>query len=264
MQFNHITWRKSLLTGLLVSSVVALSACGSDVSSIDEEAQNEVHKVKATEDKAEEETVQPEEKTVLDHLNLLAAQSIQTDELYVTGDIIIGENEAVTPGIYDVEVTGGSGNISGDRASDFPLYINWVGGAKGGNPDYPSSIRMILLEGDVLEFSDISKVQFHAVPAEATPSNELGIGEFVVGRDILPGVYKLSTNAKLNPEYENLGWEIDIYNEDEGDSLQQSLTGTNNDVVVSLTEGELISISYYNTDHGSSTDEARLIFTEFQ
>ncbi len=262
MQFNHITWKKSLLTGLLVSSVVVLSACSSGVSSSDEEAQNEVHKVKATEDTPEAELA--EEKTVLDHLNLLAAQSVQTDELYVTGDIIVGENEAVTPGIYDVEVTGGSGNISGDRASGFPLYINWVGGAKGGNPDYPSTIRMILLEGDVLEFSNISKVQFHAVPAEATPSNELGIGEFVVGRDILPGVYKLSTNAKLDTKFENLGWDIEIYNEDEGDRVQQKLTGTNNDVVVSLTEGELISISYYNTDHGSSTDEARLIFTEFQ
>ena len=79
---------------------------------------------------------------------------------------------------------------------------------------------------------------------------------------ITAGDYKLSTNAKLNPEYENLGWSTRIYNDSDGQSREQQLTGTNNDVAVSLKDGEVISISYDNTDYGSSSDDAKLIFTK--
>ncbi|MDQ0154136.1 hypothetical protein [Robertmurraya andreesenii] len=223
-----------------------------------EDTQNKVQKVEnTTEDKSEEKYAP------LDILNQLATLSTQTEELYVTGDIVIGENEEVTPGIYDLEITGGSGNILGDRSSVSSLFINWVGGAKGNTGGYPSKIRMILFEGDTLEFSDISKVKFNAVPEKVEPSNELGIGEFIVGRDIMPGDYKLSTNVKLNPEFDNLGWSITIYNDENGESRDQMYTATNDDVVVSLKEGEVISISYDNTDHGSSSDDAKLIFAKF-
>jgi len=205
-----------------------------------------------------------EKNTTLDAFNYIATFSTQTEELYVTGNIVIGQNEEVTPGIYDLEITGGSGNIFGDRSSVSSLFINWVGGAKGNTGGYPSKIRIILFEGDTLEFSNISKVKFNAVPEKVLPSNELGIGEFIVGRDIRPGDYKLSTNVKLNPEYENLGWDIRIYNDENGQSRDQRYTATNNDVAVSLKEGEVISISYDNTDHGSSSDDAKLIFTKFK
>ncbi|MDN4492999.1 hypothetical protein [Ureibacillus aquaedulcis] len=39
-------------------------------------------------------------------------------------------------------------------------------------------------------------------------------------------------------------------------------TATNNDVAVSLKEGEVISISYDNTDLDSSSDDAKLILTD--
>lgn len=243
---------------LLMSATLVLTACGEGESKESNQGKgNTVHKVNETEAEAPKELNKP-----LDILNELAKQSVQTDELYVTDDIFIGENEEVKPGIYDVEITGGSGNIFGERSTVSSLYINWIGSAKENNSDYPSKIRMILFEGDSLEFNDISKVKFNAIPEEVEPSNELGIGEFIVGRDILPGDYKLSTNAKMNPEYGNLGWDIKIYNDEDGRSKEQKLTGTNNDVAVSLKEGEVISISYDNTDHGSSSDDARLIFTE--
>lgn len=141
----------------------------------------------------------------MDILNYLATLSKDTDEIYVTDDIIVGEDEEVQPGIYDLKVTGGLGNIFGERADVHELHINWVAGTEDNSSDYPSKIRMLLFEGDVLEFSDISKVQFNAVPEEVESSNELGIGEFIVGRDIMPGDYKLSTEVKMDPEFENLG-----------------------------------------------------------
>lgn len=257
MKLIEVVNKKSIITGLCLSSIILLTACGNDTSGSAENTANEVHEVENTaEDK-------PEEKNeTLDILNQLSTLSTQTEELYVTGDIVVGESEEVTPGIYDLEITGGAGNIFGERASVSSLYINWIGGAKGNTGGYPSKIRMILFEGDTLEFSDISKVKFNAVPEKVEPSNELGIGEFIVGRDIMPGDYKLSTNAELNPEFENLGWNIAIYNDDDGQSRNQTFTATNNDVAVSLKEGEIISISYDNTDYDSSSDDAKLIFEE--
>jgi predicted small secreted protein len=261
MKLIKITKKTYFIIGLLLLSVTLLSACGNDSNGTKENTKNKVHKVEnTTEDKSEEKS---EEKYVpLDALNQLATLSTQTEEIYVTDNIVIGQNEEVKPGIYDLEITGGTGNISGDRSTLSSLFINWAGGAKENTGGYPSKIRMILFEGDTLKFSNISKVKFNAVPEKVEPSNELGIGEFIVGRDILPGDYKLSTNVKLNPEYENLGWSTTIYSDENGQSKDQKFTATNNDVVVSLKEGEVISISYDNTDNGSSSDDAKLIFTK--
>lgn len=258
MNLTKITNRKSIVTGLLISSIFLLSACGSDSSKSAGEPNEEVQKVETdTEDTTEE-------VSTLDIFNQLATFSTQSEELYVTGNIVIGENEEVMPGIYDVEITGGSGNIFGERADVSSLFINWVGGAKGNTGGYPSKIRMILFDGDKLEFSNISKVKFNPVPEAVEPSNELGIGEFIVGRDILPGNYRLSTDVKLDPQFDNLGWGITIYNDENGQSRNQTFTATNNDVAVSLKEGEVISISYDNTDYDSSSDDARLTFQELK
>ena len=226
---------------LSVLSLLALTACGNSSDSTKKEgASDTVHKVKESSEQAEK-TQEP-----LDILNQLATMSKSTEELYVTGDLTVGNEQEIKPGIYDLEITGGSGNIMGERAG-VPLSINWVGGAKGSG-DYVSKIRILLFEGDKLKFSNISKIKLNAIPEKVEPSNELGVGEFIVGRDIPAGDYKLSTNAKLNPEYENLGWSTRIYNDSDGQTRNQQLTGTNTDVAVSLKDGEIISISYDNTD----------------
>jgi len=250
-----ISGRNFVIGLLFVCSITLLSACGDDVDETDtKEEEKSAHKVEKSKD-------QKKADNPLDALNILATQSTDTDEIYVTDDIVVGENEEVTPGIYDLEITGGSGNISGERASVELLFISWIGGAKGNSGNYPTKIRMLLFEGDTLEFSDISKVKFHAVPEKIEPSNELGIGEFIVGRDIEPGDYKLSTNVKLDPEFENLGWDTTIYNDETGKTKDQTLTAMNDDVVVSLKEGEIISISYGGTDEKVSADDAKLTFT---
>ena len=245
--------KKSIIfIGLLI--LLVITACGSE----SEESKNTVHKV----DNEEEEEKSEDENDVLAALNELARNSTDTEEIYITDEIIVGQEEEVKPGIYDLEITGGSGNIFGERSDIMFLDINWVGGTEGNDMGDPSKIRIILFEEDRLEFSDISKVKFNAVPEEVDPSNELGIGEFIVGRDIMPGDYKLSTNVEMDPEFENLGWNISIYNDDKGKQRNQMYTATNDDVLVSLKEGEIISLFYDNIDYESSADEAKLIFTE--
>lgn len=252
MNTTRFIKRTSLLIGLLFLLVV--SACGNE----SEESKNEVHKV---ENEEKEEKTDTKDDT-LDALNELASISTDTEEIYITDDLVIGEDEEVKPGIYDLEITGGSGNIFGERSDIMFLDINWIGGTEGNDMGDPSKIRIILFEEDRLEFSDISKVKFNAVPEEVDPSNELGIGEFIVGRDIMPGDYKLSTNVEMDPEFENLGWNISIYNDEKGKQRDQMFTATNDDVLVSLKEGEIISLFYDNIDYESSADEAKLIFTE--
>ena len=200
----------------------------------------------------------------LEEMNLLAKQSKSTEEIYVTGDVVVGLNGDVKPGIYDLEITGGSGNIFGNRKDAFSLFINWVAGAPGISTDYPSKIRIILFEGDILDFSNISKIKFNAVPEKVEMSNEVGIGEYVVGRDIKAGTYKLSTNINMNSEFQNLGWSLSIYNMLTKTSKNQTLDPSNLDVAVKLEEGEIISISLHNTDDNVSSDDARLIFTELK
>lgn len=247
--------RGYILLSLLAT--VILTACSNNSDDSKKEYTTDtIHKVEESSEQIEEiEEIQEP----LDILNQLATISQSTEELYVTGDLTIGNEQEIKPGIYDLEITGGSGNIFGERAN-VPLFINWVGGAKGSG-DYPSKLRILLFEGDILKFRNISKIKLIAVPEKVEPSNELGVGEFIVGRDIPAGDYKLSTNAKLNPEYANLGWSTRIYNDSDGQIREQQLTGVNTDVAVSLKDGEIISISYDNTDHGSSSDDARLIFT---
>src|SRR5699024_11325539 len=106
-------------------------------------------------------------------------------------------------------------------------------------------------------------IKYNVLPKKVYLSNELGIRKFILCRDIVAGEYKLSTNATLDPEYDNIGWDISIYNDNNGKSRDQSLTATNNDVVIRLKDGEIVSTDFYNTDRDSSTDDARLIFSEF-
>lgn len=143
----------------------------------------------------EDENIEEENESALDQLKLVVDNSEDTDEMHVTGDLIVGEDEDVKPGVYDLEVTGGQGNIMGERAGFNFLPINWAAGDKYNSGDFPSTIRIILLHEDTLKFSDISKVKFNAVSEDIEPSKELGIGQFIVGMDIKPGEYKLSSNV---------------------------------------------------------------------
>lgn len=244
--------------------VPLLAACQNNNSPTKQSQSDNNPVVKSTTSEATTQQAVKKDNSLLDLLNTSAKSSKSTDEIYVTGDVTVGENGDVKPGIYDLEITGGSGNISGKRKNATLLFINFVGSAPGASSTFPSKIRIILFDGDVLQFNKISKIKFHAISEEVQMNNELGIGEYVVGRDIKPGTYKLSTNMNMNPQYKNLGWEIRIYNDSTKKSRQQQFNPGNSDVVVKLEEGEIISTSFHNTDRSVPTDDARLIFTEYQ
>ena len=113
----------------------------------------------------------------------------------------------------------------------------------------------------MLSFRNISKIKLNAVPEKVTEATELGIGEYIVGRDVPAGKYKLSTNMEMDPQFANLGWDLDIYNDNEGNSRSQNFNPGNQDVAIELKEGEIISTSFYNSKHDVPTDTAKLILT---
>lgn len=260
-----------LLLTLFIASFMLVACSSNTASDASDTSKNnpkvETKSTSETEDVTEEENSgnedsSSEEDTLVDIMNEAAANSKSTDEIYVTGDVVVGDKGDVKQGIYDLEITGGSGNITGTRAAVRGLFINYIGSAPGSGIDYPSKIRLILLRGDVLKFRNISKIKFTAVPAKVQMSNELGIGEYVVGRDIKPGTYKLSTNANMNPELTYSGWSIDILDTSTGKTIEQTYNPGNMDVAVKLEEGQIVSTKFDNTDRNISSDEARLIFTE--
>uniref|UniRef100_UPI00402AE7F3 hypothetical protein n=1 Tax=Streptococcus thermophilus TaxID=1308 RepID=UPI00402AE7F3 len=194
----------------------------------------------------------------------LIDSSKSTDEIYVTDDITVGEKGDVKPGICDIEVTGGSGNIFGTRKSEDGPHINFLAGTVGNDVNYASKIRLILFDGDTLQLEDISKVKFNAVAKEVEPSNELGQGEFIVGRDIKEGTYKLSTNVNLDPQFNNLGWDVTIEDLDSNTSKRQEYNSGNTDVVVKLKKNQVLSIKYDGDFESTKADDAKLIFTEYK
>lgn len=258
-----ITLLLSVLT--LVIVLVTQSIYGNEIKHATKEASSSSKTLKVSSSSTKQNKTKKQ--SIVEIMNDLAAASKSTDEIYVTGDITIGENSAVKPGIYDMEITGGAGNITGNRKNVNGMFINWLGGAAGNTEGYPSKIRMILMDGDTLNFSNISKVKFTAVPEKVSPSTQVGIGSFVVGRDLPAGNYKLSTNMKLDPQFSNLGWNIAIYNDADGNERSQSYNPGNQDVAVSLKDGEIITTSFTNSNYyetGISDDSAQLIFTAVQ
>ena len=255
---------KLLLTSLMLASVLA--GCNNNASNKETTAENNPV-VKSTSSEVKQTTTQEKvknEKTSLGLYNEMAKNSKSTEEIYVTGDVVVGEGKDVSPGIYDLEIIGGAGHISGTRKSFNTPFINFLAGAPGSSSHYASKIRIILFDGDVLKFDNISKIKFKAVPEEVQMSNELGVGEYVVGRDIKPGTYKLSTNKEMNSEFKELGWDIQIINGSTKKSKHQRFNPGSPDVVVKLEEGEIISTMFQASRYEDLIDDARLIFTEYK
>lgn len=193
----------------------------------------------------------------------LTANGKSVDELMIKENekVLVTQGGEVVPGIYDMEILEGNGNIMGDRVDFYDISINWIGDMKGAEQAYPSKFRVILLEGDQLEFPAIQKIKLTAIK-DFIPTEQLGIGNYIVGRDILPGKYKLSTNVKMDPEYDLLGWDLEIYNVLEDEDEEVSLTPKQSETVVELLEGEILTVDY-NTildQDDLNPDDARLIF----
>lgn len=255
--------KKTLLFASLLLSSVVLFACTSE----SKQAKNESNTVKIS--KTKNNSQEESEKTSdLDFktLNKLADNTKSTDEVYVTGKITVKKGGDIEPGLYDLQITGGSGNIMGERASTYAgMYINWLGAANNDNQTgYPSTIRILLLEGDILEFTDISKIKLSEAQKPESNTNETGIGNYIVGRDILPGTYKLSSNMTMDSEFSNLGWTLGIYTPKTNEERSQTYNPSNQDVVVKLKKGDILTTTFDNTQYETSSDTAKLIFSSVE
>ncbi|MGT2960144.1 hypothetical protein [Streptococcus caballi] len=250
--------KKILLPSVTLLAALVLVGCSStsgETSKMQQSSENLKVKSSSSSEEAD---------TAMELWEKLADNSKSVEEIYVTGDITVGENQEVKAGIYDLQVTGGSGNISVEHGIYIPGFTSnyWIAGAADSGSDYPNVIRVALLNELVLKFSDISKIKLTAVPKTVTMTDQLGIGNYIVGRDIKAGTYKLSTNMIMDPQFDNLGWNISIANIDTGKSRSQTFNPGNQDVAVKLEDGEMITTNFDNTQYGVSSDTARLIFTQ--
>ena len=106
----------------------------------------------------------PKKESLVETFQKFSKKGKSTDEMYVTGNIKVGSDSELKPGIYDLQVTGGSGNIGADRDQTSAPFINYLGDDRGnlnsqgtGDVNGPSKIRLILFSGDVLKLDNISK-----------------------------------------------------------------------------------------------------------
>lgn len=258
-----------ILIGLLVAVIVVIAGVYNMESNNDKQTET-YHKAKKSTSAHKDKKTTYKTKLVDDVKNFSkGGKSI--DEMYVTGSIKVGDDSELKPGIYDLQITGGSGNVAGERAQTSAPFINYFGDAKGsldtqgiGDAKGASKIRLILFSGDVLNLDDISKVKFTAV-SQFNSSNQLGQGEYVVGLDVPAGTYKLSSNVKFDPEFDNLGWTIDVWGKNGGNQRKQYNSSTN-DVVVKLDDGDVVSTdnTYAGRTPGITADQEKLIFNKFE
>ncbi|WP_459129348.1 hypothetical protein [Guggenheimella bovis] len=199
----------------------------------------------------EEETGKPNRNT-LPKIKELYGQG-ESKDIYAIETIKVGKGGHLKPGIYDLSATTGTGNVIVKRKLFKQLETNYVLKAQNIKPPrFPSKTRVILFEGDSLEFMNVNKVHFEAVPKDVTKKTELSMGEWIVGRDIEPGKYKLETNGAFNKEYPSLGWTIDQYSDDEEYKKYISFNLEENDVAVNLKPGDVLMIEWI---FGSVGDE---------
>src|SRR5699024_6273466 len=250
--------RKFTLNILLILLVTILVACSNDTDNKDEEVANdtvssdvevddgdedEESDEKYSDDETETDRNNDDQSEMMEVFNELATQSKETDILDVTEELTVGENGDVMPGIYDMEIIEGRGNIFGERDTYESFYINYKGQMESDKRVFHSKIRLVLFEGDTLMMEQIDKVKFHPVPEKVELTNEFIEGEYIVGRDILPGEYKLTTNADLDPDNRQTGWELYVYGHINDERSSAFLEPNSEDVVISLKEGEVISLN---------------------
>ncbi|GAB2021605.1 hypothetical protein RyT2_06790 [Pseudolactococcus yaeyamensis] len=232
--------KKIILLSASLLAIASLTACAT--SNVDKKISSSnslgSSAVKASSDvKTESNT----ESSTLEKIASWAEKSISTDELYVTGDMNVGLDDSIKPGIYDMEILGGEGNIHGKHDGFHYPFNNYTAGAP--ETRQLSKIRVLNFKGDVWQFSNISKVKFTAVPT-ATPQTEFYIGSWIVGRDINPGIYKLQSSQPLSAKNSTEGWRIAINDFDDA-SLDHKvkLTTSSPDVAVELREGNIVTIA---------------------
>ena len=191
------------------------------------------------------------------------------ENFYVTGTIDVNRDGDVKPGIYNLVINQGGGNISNSSGSRVD-YKNWIGYPAGSENSSPSKFRVILIQGEKLELKGISKASLEKVDLPSVPTSELGAGTWVVGVDIAPGTYKLSANYDINaagdgswyPEMSYQIYKFDNEGKNIGDGQRGNYDHENTDVAVKLEENEIIEVnpSSYGKYNGINVDDMKLKF----
>lgn len=262
--------KKYLSLVLTLVLVLTLAACNKNDDAKDDKAKEDEKKteeqVGGTDKKDEPKGEASDFSYVIlrDNLDALIANSKSVDEFKIPSEkVVVKQGGDIVPGVYDLEILEGNGNIIGTRVDFFNVPMNWIGQKKEESQSYPSKYRVILLEGDEIEFLDVQTIKLTAVK-EFSSGLELHNGNYIVGKDIPEGKYKFSTNIKMDPEYGALGWTIEVYNPAEDEDRDVYFTPDQSDSEVELVSGEIITVSCdsFVSQEGLNPDDAILSFVQ--
>lgn len=198
--------------------------------------------------------------------NRLVEEGKTTEDMVVNGDMVVGEGP-LGPGVYDMEVLSLNGhvaNLKGTRQEGYDMPLRYIITVPENSPTYPSKLRLILFKGDTLNFNKEATVKFTAVPKKVDMTNELGIGHFIVGRDIQAGHYKLDTNVALDPTYGSLGWQVYHYSAETGEESDYELNPDNPNVDLDIKDGDVITTILDTDSEETAANDAKLIFNQVQ
>lgn len=181
-----------------------------------------------------------------------------------TRELRVGKD--IQPGIYIVEVPIGVGVVSVDYKENKGLYN--VRGLSSNDASSSNKRRLLLFEGDKVSFKGEMKVNFLPVKSFER-SNQLGQGQYVVGRDIVPGRYALDTNVnKAFSNGMNRSWSVKVVGAENvkvsGSSTQVIYDASTPTMIIDLKEGDVIELDLFNTDMYVKASDARLNFIPVQ
>lgn len=248
---------KKVVSLLLLLSTVFLVGCTNDNKK--EESKDLI--ISSSESEKTKNTSEHSKMSLVDVFNTLADSSKTVSDIYYTSPVEVGVEKDVVPGIYDLEVTGGSGNINVERKEYYMPYVNWIGESDSENRTHPSKFRILLVDGDKIELNGISKFNLISVEKKIKSSKELKNGEFIVGRDIPSGKYKVKTNINLDTEI-GPSWDIMVTDLETGKTNNQRFNKENNDIAFDLSEGQVLTTVFFNYDRSITPDDALIIFEE--
>ncbi|URZ86548.1 hypothetical protein [Floricoccus penangensis] len=194
------------------------------------------------------------------------------DNFYITGEVKVNKDSEIKPGIYDLVIEQGRGNVMSTQSIISENYVAASAGNSEDNEETLSKIRMFLTQDEILKFSNISKASLKQVNLPEKPSDELGTGDWIVGIDIAPGTYKLSSNYDVNANkdgqfYPRMEFKIIQFSEDgkkEKIANDNKYNHDNSDVLVKLQDNQIIQIiaDSYGQYNGVKPDDMKLKFNK--
>lgn len=263
------------ITMILLSSL-ALAGCQQNAKSASNDKPKVVKTVKKHKAKAKKKDKKPKVLTQLEKYEEIInkGSNITLDENVNMTSFNVSDFGTVRPGLYEVEnlldndkFATSTFSVSRYQSMTYPEFGGLLTSIsnRDQNSDFirPSKVRVLLLENDKVSFDNIGKASFKAIK-NFTFTNKLTEGAWIVGKDVKPGTYNLTSSIPAKKEFSNLGWTISVTNPDIKHERKDEykMNWYDKDNVITFSEGDLIEVHYDGYNKGAEPNDVSLILNE--